>query len=1258
MFEITGTDIANLSDGDLRTLVARLALSELRAQGCPLSSVTAGGNQDAADGGLDVRVECPTTMAKPDFIPRALTGFQVKKPDMSASAIRNEMRPKGVLRHVIGELAAASGSYIIVSAQGSVADKPLTDRRRAIREQLRDLADAQKLHTDFYDRDRLATWVNEFPGIVAWVRSRIGMSLAGWSSIGNWVGTTVAEPGTYLFDDKACLTDERSPERPQLTIGEGIAKLRVALDAPGQCIRLVGLSGLGKTRLVQALFESQVGVDPLDPSLAVYTDYSVETDPTARDMARLLVMRGQRSILVVDNCNPATHSELARICSDSTSCVSLLTIEYDVGEDEPERTEVFRLQSSSTKLVSQWLKQSFPNISQIDRSTIADFSDGNFRVARAIADTLRKGETLGKLKSRALFERIFQQRNAPDQSLLFTAEDLSLFYSLNGEDTSSNGELAKIGSIRSVSSNDMFTALVRLGRRGVAQSRGRWRAILPHAIANSLAASALERIPPQEFDRFCTSLTPRMQKSLSRRIGFLHDSIEAKSTVARWLCVNGPLGDLFSLGKQGLEILTNIAPVAPDAVFAKIERELNSAKGEPVLAPNSTDRWQWVRLIKMLGYDPQFFERSAMLLARFVAIEPEGHKGNSARSMFAELFHLLLSGTQASPEQRYGVVRQLAISIDLEQRSCASIALDALLKTGQFTSSSTFEFGARPRDWGWCPKINKDAWDWYKAAIALAVELSPAIDDAPKILARRVREIWAIDACHEALESAAAALAKKKPWIEGWLAFRAALRFEGKAMRPEVRVRLETIIQRLKPSDLLHQARAIVLSGAHSGWDIADGDPDDDDVMKPWQKASLMAQEVGRFLAQDSETRKQFLLELLPASNQQRAFECGVGLAEGATDLLEMWREIIAEFAKIDPSKRNATVLGGYIYRAHQRDATFTSSVLEAAIDDPDLAPSLPYLQARVGIDKAGINRLRRAIDNGVLSAVDFNSIANGAVGDSPPGELSALLLDIAQLSDGVEIALDILHMHFFRDREAGQPWDHLLIETGRNLLRRTDFSKKGQLRDYGMYTVVNICCAGIEGEDAARHVCDHLTAAIKSYQTSPYEVDYVLKGLFKTQTFIALDSFLLHGITSGITNFFEMHFSFDTSTEKIDPVLLYQWANMDSALRYPLLGQAIPMFKRKHGEESDDLSPIFLELLELAPDKHAFLGDYWARLYPRSWMGSLADILTQRRSQVLRLRVSPHAEVRHWIDELLPNLDLWIEKEQIRDRDKEESFE
>ena len=116
MFEIFGNDITSLGDADLRYLVTRLATAELRAKGYPLSCVTAGGDQDAPDGGLDVRIECPTDITNPDFVPRRLTGFQVKKPDMSAAAIRDEMRPKGVLRDVIKELADASGAYVIVSA--------------------------------------------------------------------------------------------------------------------------------------------------------------------------------------------------------------------------------------------------------------------------------------------------------------------------------------------------------------------------------------------------------------------------------------------------------------------------------------------------------------------------------------------------------------------------------------------------------------------------------------------------------------------------------------------------------------------------------------------------------------------------------------------------------------------------------------------------------------------------------------------------------------------------------------------------------------------------------------------------------------------------------------------------------------------------------------------------------------------------------------------------------------------------------------
>lgn len=107
------------------------------------------------------------------------------------------------------------------------------------------------------------------------------------------------------------------------------------------------------------------------------------------------------------------------------------------------------------------------------------------------------------------------------------------------------------------------------------------------------------------------------------------------------------------------------------------------------------------------------------------------------------------------------------------------------------------------------------------------VELSPIIENTRGHLAHNVRELWHFGACHDALERAATHFSSERPWIEGWIGFRIALRFEGDAMPDEVRARLTALIDGLKPTDILHQARAVVLARSSFGWDVADGDVDD-----------------------------------------------------------------------------------------------------------------------------------------------------------------------------------------------------------------------------------------------------------------------------------------------------------------------------------------------------------------------------------------------------------------------------------------------
>lgn len=103
-FELEPSDISNLNDADLRELVARLCEAELIRQEIQTSCVLWGGAQEAADGGLDVRVVDAIPLLKPGFVSRENTGFQVKKNSMSKAACKNEMLDKGTIKTVIGDL--------------------------------------------------------------------------------------------------------------------------------------------------------------------------------------------------------------------------------------------------------------------------------------------------------------------------------------------------------------------------------------------------------------------------------------------------------------------------------------------------------------------------------------------------------------------------------------------------------------------------------------------------------------------------------------------------------------------------------------------------------------------------------------------------------------------------------------------------------------------------------------------------------------------------------------------------------------------------------------------------------------------------------------------------------------------------------------------------------------------------------------------------------------------------------------------------
>jgi hypothetical protein len=742
MLEITGDAIALLSDSELRDLVGLLCEAEFRKRGLSTSHVRYGGHQNAADHGVDVHVELPEGTSINGFIPRPETVFQAKREDMPSAKIVDEMRPEGMLRPIIRELASRAGAYVIVSSQGSTSRRALQNRRNAMKNAVKDIANADALTLDFYDRSHIATWVREHDGLVLWVREKIGKPLRGWRGYGAWAREPGGASASYLADEKLRVHTASKEAADGLPAREGIRRIRDLLREPCTDVRLVGLSGVGKTRFVEALFDHQVGDGHLDPARAYYANMADDPDPQPYGLASQLIAEGRRSIVIVDNCPRELHRRLSELCRSTNSRLSIITVEHDIQEDHPEGTSVFKLGTSSNELIEKLIQRRFPTVSTIDVQTVSRFSDGNAAVAIALAGTIGQFDTIGTLTDADLLRRLFQQGHGHDESLFRVAQACSLVYSFQGEDASeaTEAELFRLGALIEQSAMEMYRGVATLLQRELVQRRNVWRAVLPHAIANRLATSALKSIPLSVIEaQFNDQPSRRLLRSFSRRLG--HLGSEGKAIAEGWLAAGGLLGTVESLDDLGQAMFEYVAPAAPKAAVSTLERTILGAD-QDVLTRCECYR----HVLRSLAYDPELFERCVILLARIIEPADSASGSNSSLEILTSLFHIYLSGTHATIEQRVLAIRRLLCSDCARSRSLATAALEALLKAQYFTSFHSFDFGSRSRDFGYLPRTEAEIKHWFACALELGQELAcfgePSGAGARSAIADRFRELW------------------------------------------------------------------------------------------------------------------------------------------------------------------------------------------------------------------------------------------------------------------------------------------------------------------------------------------------------------------------------------------------------------------------------------------------------------------------------------------------------------------------------------
>lgn len=1266
MFEISESHIQKLDDSELRSLVRLLCEAEALRNGLKISSVIAGGSQDAPDGGIDVRVSSTKSDIEFDFIPAPETGFQVKKPCMTASEITHEMRPDGVLRPAIKELADRSGAYIIVSSGENLADAPYRRRLKAMGAALADIPSRNNLKIDFYDRSRLAQWVNQYSGVALWLRDRVGEPLIGWQPYTNWAYGD-AQNSTYLFDEHSRLADCRNKDAEILSIPQGVEAMRSALRNGNGVLRLVGLSGVGKTRLVQALFEQSIGVDPLPTSIVMYTDEGAEPTPSPREMICRLGAAHLRTILVIDNCKPETHRTLTHAVRQLAPTVSLITIEYDVTEDEPEDTAVFRLEPASEKTIEDILERLAPHLGQIDRSRVAEFSGGNARIALALARNSSRQDNLARLTDNELFKRLFQQRNQTGDDLLRAAEICSLVYSFDVEGIGADSELSVLASLASLDHLTLFRYVEEIKRRDLVQSRSRWRAVLPHAIANRLAKNALDRIPRNHLMvAMWRTGHERLLKSFSRRLRYLHDSDTAKKIANQWLEDPSALGNITALNDHGIAIFENVALLAPETSLSAIKKATTGENCDQILSTKATNRHHWMRVLGAAAYDEKLFDSAVYALAQFLAAEPPNYNYNSARSYFAQLFHLQLSGTKALIAQRLGLVTQLLSDSNPKIQETGFNALNELLESWHFSSMHLRGSDGRPTDFGWQPSSHFDVQNWYSLTLALCrnlvIGLSPHKERVKEIIATRFRTLWMNAGIDDELEDLFRTIAGDEGWSKGWLGVRAALTFDGKTMAPENLARLQGLEEALRPKSYIAKVRAYTFaSGSGSLLDFADIELMENvtESTSVYEKIFQIVELLGKNAPWENIASLDILFEELLTQKSGRQWSFGKGLALGAPEPENFWQELVDKSSGIPIEQRNLSLLCGYLNGLEERSPAAISGILDSAIDHPVLGHRFPEIQCTVDVGEKGALRLLDAIHRSPAPIANYSCI-RWAIPESVPAELfRQLVSEISRQNEGFGVAVDIVSMRIHQYSTEKKTLDAQTVMAGRELLSCFEFDDASENLDYSLNEIAQKCLVGDEAQPYALTVCKNLARALGNYRSGAWCFVELAETLFSLHPWIALHVFLGGKNKKRIL---PLQSSFDRAhgspVTKVSDEILLKWARKRPKNRFPRLAQEIELYSSGPANTDIRWSEIALKTLNAAPDRLAILNAFASRFHPSAWSGSLANVLAPYRQLASLFSDDEDPAVKKWAQSTIKHLDERIREDAKRDRRFDQSFE
>lgn len=1245
-FRVESSNIKLLNDLQLTKLLKLLLHLEARSFGIAERTVEVALNINVGDGGEDGRIHWNGSPVNTDFLPCNLVQFQIKATkDMTPSGFAKDVLNKqGLLKSMVENVLDNNGAYIQFTIQ-----ELNTKQKNAIVKQIRTILRKQgKSYADtaiicIYDASTIEGWVNKY--------------ISATVAVLNWRGTPL-ERGLKTWEDWGQQTEyQRFSFVADKYRIDTLNNLRTLINSHRKCARIIGLSGMGKTRLAFEIFRDKSDTDDLSKRV-VYLD--AQAHSAVLGLISDWVQCGLEGIIVVDNCPISLHDKLRHEVNRSDSRLSLLTLDYDL--ERTSQTEIVHLKQLPDENIKQMLEPVYgKEIPDLDR--VIGFAQGFPQMAVLLADArLDKEPEMGRLTDDQLAHKMLWGGRQPSEDDELILKGCALFDRFGIDDEVSNEYEFIASNIVGVDVNKFYDCVKRFEERGLIDRRGRFARLVPKPLAIRLAADWWRRTRQDKQVALIQSDMPGdLVKSFCEQISLL-DFLPEVKTLTEDLCGHkGPFGQAeVILSNKGSHLFRALVEVNPDATSKALLNVLQKCSEEKLSQITGDVRRNLVWALEKLCFHKSCFEEAIKSLLLLASSENEKWSNNST-GIFEQLFRTFLSGTEAPPSMRLKLIDD---ALKSDRNTIRELAIKALEQAID-TDGSSRAIGAEYQGSGkpleeWRPKVWGEAFEYWDQALdrlcKLVIVKDPLAPLAKRAVSNHIRGLMRngrVDSLDKVIRKI---VEQEGPfWPSALDNIKKSLRYEGNAMPDEGKTKLNEWVLLLTPVDLYERLNLIVSSPPYEHEKNEDGHYED--------IAAKNAKRLAEELAKNMNSIAPYIEKLLDGE-QRQAYIFGKYLVEAAGRWEPLVFEVINKIVGIE--NPNINFLMGILNGIYNLDNIAWQNIVKIFSDQENL--NQYYIHAIV-TGKVNTDQLDCLIELIRLDKIK-PFLASSLTYGKPLehlnyNDVTKFVKSLSYISDDAAwIAIDILSMYCYQNSENWQNCKTTFREIVTALRLYKSDKRGGHLEMYHWHDVVEKLLQS-ENEIFAIDVTKQILA-INIDKIDYGDLWHYVQPIIRTilQKY-AKDVWPL--FSEAIKNAAPLEkFRFKhllnpgSSFDKKKPSVLSdlpddifrEWCRQNPDIVPEFVAQTTDVLLDI--DDKYQISPRAQFLIDNFGDDEHVLSGLSANLSSFGWRGSAVPYLRKEIAALETLKNHKNANVRRWIRERLNYLAKMIERETIRDEERD----